>query len=126
MQPVPGLGDTKSSYDDVMDFYSFWFQFTSWREFSYLDEEDKDKVRPFALSSISKERTGGHWEGENREERRWIERQNKSERDRRRKEEAKRIRTLVHSPPLPSPNVSAATECGCLSRWTRPTRWTRG
>lgn len=25
------------------DFYNFWFDFSSWREFSYLDEEDKEK-----------------------------------------------------------------------------------
>ena len=52
------------------------YDFDSWREFSYLDEEEKEK-------------------GENREERRWIERQNKAARQTRKKEDAARIRLLV-------------------------------
>lgn len=52
------------------------YDFDSWREFSYLDEEEKEK-------------------GENREERRWIERQNKAARQSRKKEDAARIRLLV-------------------------------
>ncbi|GBP04969.1 DnaJ homolog subfamily C member 2 [Eumeta japonica] len=40
--------------EDVDRFYSFWYDFKSWREFSYLDEEDKEK-------------------GQDRDERRWIE-----------------------------------------------------
>jgi len=75
-QPVPGLGDKSSTIDQVNRFYNFWFEFDSWREFSYLDEEEKDK-------------------GENREERRWIELQNKSERKERKKEEMSRIRKMV-------------------------------
>lgn len=57
-------------------FYNFWYSFESWREYSYLDEEDKDK-------------------GQDREERRWIEKQNKAVRIKRKKEEMSRIRALV-------------------------------
>lgn len=57
-------------------FYSFWYSFESWREYSYLDEEDKDK-------------------GQDREERRWIDKQNKAVRIKRKKEEMSRIRALV-------------------------------
>lgn len=57
-------------------FYNFWYSFESWREYSYLDEEDKDK-------------------GQDREERRWIEKQNKAIRIKRKKEEMSRIRALV-------------------------------
>lgn len=32
-----------SSFEDVDIFYSFWYNFDSWREFSYLDEEEKEK-----------------------------------------------------------------------------------
>jgi DnaJ family protein C protein 2 len=42
----------------VEHFYDFWFNWRSWREFSYLDEEDKSKG-------------GDRWE------RREIEKQNK-------------------------------------------------
>uniref|UniRef100_F6UFA8 DnaJ homolog subfamily C member 2 n=1 Tax=Equus caballus TaxID=9796 RepID=F6UFA8_HORSE len=73
---VPKLGDMNSSFEDVDAFYSFWYNFDSWREFSYLDEEEKEKA-------------------ECRDERRWIEKQNKATRAQRKKEEMNRIRTLV-------------------------------
>uniref|UniRef100_A0A8C0D0S0 DnaJ homolog subfamily C member 2 n=1 Tax=Balaenoptera musculus TaxID=9771 RepID=A0A8C0D0S0_BALMU len=73
---VPKLGDRNSSFEDVDAFYSFWYNFDSWREFSYLDEEEKEKA-------------------ECRDERRWIEKQNRATRAQRKKEEMNRIRTLV-------------------------------
>ncbi|XP_065089223.1 dnaJ homolog subfamily C member 2 [Ochlerotatus camptorhynchus] len=73
---VPQLGDENTERSKVEDFYDFWYNFSSWREFSYLDEEDKDK-------------------GQDRDERRWIEKQNKAIRLQRKKEESARIRTLV-------------------------------
>lgn len=76
VQPVPQLGKDDCSIDEVNRFYGFWFEFDSWREFSYLDEEEKEK-------------------GENREERRWIELQNKSQRKEKKKEEMTRIRRFV-------------------------------
>ncbi|XP_037802477.1 dnaJ homolog subfamily C member 2-like [Penaeus monodon] len=72
----PLLGKPDDSKEKVDRFYSFWYDFESWREFSYLDEEEKEK-------------------GQDREERRWIEKQNKVERARRRKEEMARLRRLV-------------------------------
>uniref|UniRef100_A0A671YFK8 DnaJ homolog subfamily C member 2 n=1 Tax=Sparus aurata TaxID=8175 RepID=A0A671YFK8_SPAAU len=73
---VPKLGTMESSFEDVDNFYSFWYNFDSWREFSYLDEEEKEKA-------------------ECRDERRWIEKQNRASRAQRKKEEMNRIRTLV-------------------------------
>lgn len=73
---VPLLGDDSSDRAAVEKFYDFWYNFQSWREYSYQDEEDKDK-------------------GQDREERRWIEKQNKQIRVKRKKEESSRIRTLV-------------------------------
>ncbi|CAL1544236.1 unnamed protein product [Lymnaea stagnalis] len=73
---VPKLGDENTPFDEVNTFYSFWYEFDSWREFSYLDEEEKEK-------------------GENREERRWIEKQNKAARQKLKREEMVRLRQLV-------------------------------
>ncbi|XP_060574229.1 dnaJ homolog subfamily C member 2-like, partial [Ruditapes philippinarum] len=73
---VPDIGEESSSFEEVNRFYGFWYEFDSWREFSYLDEEEKEK-------------------GENRDERRWIEKQNKAARQKRKKEEMTRIRQLV-------------------------------
>uniref|UniRef100_A0A3P9MQM3 DnaJ homolog subfamily C member 2 n=1 Tax=Oryzias latipes TaxID=8090 RepID=A0A3P9MQM3_ORYLA len=73
---VPKLGSPDSSFEEVDNFYSFWYNFDSWREFSYLDEEEKEKA-------------------ECRDERRWIEKQNRASRAQRKKEEMNRIRTLV-------------------------------
>lgn len=73
---VPQLGNDSSSREHVENFYEYWYNFQSWREFSYLDEEDKEK-------------------GENRDERRWLDKQNKAARLQRKKAESIRIRHLV-------------------------------
>ncbi|CAB3219712.1 unnamed protein product [Arctia plantaginis] len=73
---VPLLGDENSSREQVERFYAFWYDFESWREFSYLDEEEKER-------------------GQDREERRWIEKQNKVARAKLKKEEMARLRSLV-------------------------------
>lgn len=41
-QPVPRLGGPILQREKVERFYSFWYDFESWREYSYLDEEDKE------------------------------------------------------------------------------------
>ncbi|KAM6984906.1 dnaJ homolog subfamily C member 2-like [Aplochiton taeniatus] len=73
---APKLGTMDSTFEEVDNFYSFWYNLDSWREFSYLDEEEKEKA-------------------ECRDERRWIEKQNRASRAQRKKEEMNRIRTLV-------------------------------
>lgn len=73
---VPYLGNDLSTREQVENFYDYWYNFQSWREFSYLDEEDKEK-------------------GENRDERRWLDRQNKAARQQRKKAESQRVRQLV-------------------------------
>ena len=86
-QPVPDLGDDKSDISYVNKFYNFWYNFESWREYSYLDEEEKEK-------------------GENREERRWMEKQNKAARAQRKKEEMQRIRQLVDNSYQSDPRIT--------------------
>ncbi|CAH1962831.1 unnamed protein product [Acanthoscelides obtectus] len=73
---VPQLGNADSSREAVENFYSFWYDFKSWREYSYEDEEDKDKCQ-------------------DRDERRYVDKLNKAERLRKKKEEMCRIRQLV-------------------------------
>ncbi|XP_012282256.1 dnaJ homolog subfamily C member 2 [Orussus abietinus] len=74
--PVPQLGGPGTPRDKVEKFYSFWYDFDSWREYSYIDEEDKES-------------------GQDRDTRKWIEKKNKAARAKRKKEEMTRIRTLV-------------------------------
>ncbi|KAJ1520255.1 hypothetical protein ONE63_004462 [Megalurothrips usitatus] len=87
-QPVPKLGSAESSRREVEKFYSFWYDFQSWRDFSYLDEEEKDS-------------------GMDREQRRWIDRQNKAMRVKRKKEEMVRVRSLVDLAYSMDPRVAA-------------------
>lgn len=75
-KPVPPLGDADTPRNKVERFYNFWYEFESWRDYSYHDEEDKES-------------------GSDRDMRRWIEKNNKAARAKRKKEEMSRIRTLV-------------------------------
>lgn len=85
-KPVPKLGNISATYKEVDRFYSFWYDFDTWREYSYLDEEEKEK-------------------GENRDERRWIEKQNKVARQKRKKEEMARLRQLIDNAYACDPRV---------------------
>ena len=75
-QPIPSLGDDKSSIKEVDSFYNFWYSFKSWREFPQADEFDLEQA-------------------ESRDHKRWMERQNAKLSEKARKEEYARIRTLV-------------------------------
>lgn len=73
---LPECGNAESSYDEVNDFYSAWYEFESWREFTYEKLEDLEKC-------------------EDRWERRGYQMQIKKENNKQRKEETRRIRKLV-------------------------------
>nr|QSD99771.1 MYB family transcription factor [Melilotus albus] len=75
-QPIPSLGDDKSSIKEVDSFYNFWYSFKSWREFPQADEFDLEQA-------------------DSRDHKRWMERQNAKLSEKARKEEYARIRTLV-------------------------------
>jgi len=70
------LGDANSSRREVENFYSYWYDFKSWRDFHWEDEEDPEQA-------------SDRWE------RRHIEKLNKVERGKKKKAETARIRKLV-------------------------------
>jgi DnaJ family protein C protein 2 len=75
-QPVPKLGNDKSTKQDVEEFYDFWYNFDSWRSFEYLDQDVPD-------------------DNESRDQRRHIERKNNNARKKNKTEDTARLRKLV-------------------------------
>ncbi|KAF9568869.1 hypothetical protein EC968_002803 [Mortierella alpina] len=73
---IPSIGTMDSSKKEVEAFYGFWYGFDSWRTFEYLDKEEGDGP-------------------ENRDEKRYMEKKNKAERAKLKKEDAARLRKLV-------------------------------
>ncbi|CAG8792809.1 8185_t:CDS:10 [Gigaspora margarita] len=79
--PVPMLGDINTTKSEVQAFYDFWYNFDSWRSFEYLDKEDTDNT-------------------DNRDDKRYIERKNKAERARYKKEDNIRLRKIIEDQAL--------------------------
>ncbi|KAL3474254.1 zuotin [Aspergillus californicus] len=75
-QPVPQLGDDNSTFEEVNNFYNFWYDFDSWRTFEYLDEDVPD-------------------DNENRDQKRHVEKKNANARRKRKTEDTARLRHLV-------------------------------
>lgn len=84
----PLLGEATTGFETVAQFYNFWFNFKSWRDFADADEYDLDDA--------------GF-----REERRWMERNNEKLRAKKRKAEATRISRLVELAHTHDPRVKA-------------------
>eukprot|EP00967_Tisochrysis_lutea_P132727 scaffold232114_cov27-Tisochrysis_lutea.AAC.2 len=84
---APLLGTDESPDEEVAQFYNFWFDFRSWRDFADADEYDPS-------------------DASFREEKRWMERQNDKLRQKRRKEEKQRIAKLVEVAYSLDPRVS--------------------
>lgn len=74
-EPVADIGHAYSPREDVEAFYVFWSQFESWRSFDYLDEDESDNP-------------------ENRADKRWMEKKNKANRQKRKNEDNARLRKL--------------------------------
>ncbi|KAF9513586.1 hypothetical protein BS47DRAFT_1344064 [Hydnum rufescens UP504] len=94
--PVPLLGTISDTKAEVEEFYDFWYNFDSWRSFEYHDKEvneGSDRYLPICLR--------GHWHFRmtvhvhSRDDKRFTEKKNKSERARRKKEDNTRLRSLV-------------------------------
>ncbi|GJP54431.1 hypothetical protein CLOM_g13516 [Closterium sp. NIES-68] len=83
---VPGLGDETTPVGEVDKFYDFWWGFKSWREFPNEDDYDVESA-------------------ENREHRRWMERQNAKLREKAKKEESARIRQLAENAYRQDPRI---------------------
>ncbi|CAA9990961.1 DNA-binding chaperone, putative [Plasmodium knowlesi strain H] len=75
-KPVPDIGDEHTDIKNVKYFYDFWYNFINWRDFSYQNEYNYE-------------------EAECREERRWMERENKKIQKKASKAENLRIIKLV-------------------------------
>jgi len=89
--PVPALGDASTPMEQVHKFYKFWMSFSSWRDFGLLCEHDLK-------------------EAEDREERRWMQRQNKNYAARVKKDEMQRISAFVQLAYDHDPRVKADKE----------------
>lgn len=87
----PLLGDAESDAEYVAKFYKFWFSATSWRDFALLTEHD-------------------YKEADDREERRWMQRQNKNIADRYKKDEKLRVSAFVQLAYDNDPRVAAMKE----------------
>lgn len=75
-QPVPAFGGADASKKEVEGFYDFWYNFDSWRSFEWHDKEVNEG-------------------SDSRDDKRFTEKKNKSERARRKKEDNVRLRTMV-------------------------------
>lgn len=75
-QPVVSIGGAQATKQEIEAFYSFWYGFDSWRSFEYLDKEANEGA-------------------DSRDEKRYAEKKNKSERERRKKEDRARVRALI-------------------------------
>ncbi|KAJ6577305.1 hypothetical protein B0H19DRAFT_930970 [Mycena capillaripes] len=76
IQPVPKLAVPTKLKTHVEAFYDFWYNFDSWRSFEWLDKEVNEG-------------------SDSRDDKRYTEKKNKSERARRKKEDIARVRGLV-------------------------------
>jgi DnaJ homolog subfamily C member 2 len=88
---VPKLGGPDDDDARVTAFYKFWFEFESWRDFSTLGEHDTSQA-------------------EYREEKRWMERQNKSVVAKAKKAEVTRVAELVTRAYAKDPRVKDMKE----------------
>jgi len=83
---LPPVGDDNSTMEQVDAFYNAWYEFESWREFTYEKLEDIERA-------------------DDAYERRWIQTQLNKENKGKRRDEVKRIRSLVDNAYASDPRV---------------------
>ncbi|KAI8605541.1 hypothetical protein EDD21DRAFT_440233 [Dissophora ornata] len=88
---IPSVGTMESTKEQVEAFYGFWYGFESWRTFEYMDKEEGDGP-------------------ENRDDKRYLEKKNKAERAKLKKEDASRLRKLVDTAFQLDPRMAAFKE----------------
>ena len=76
IKPVPTLGKEHAAIQEVDEFYKFWFNFKSWRDFSQYDDYDVE-------------------EAQDRYEARWMNSQNRKIRAEYERQERSRVNELV-------------------------------
>ncbi|KAL2314982.1 Zuotin [Schizosaccharomyces pombe] len=90
-QPVPSLGTIESTRAEVDNFYNFWYNFDSWRSFEYLDKDIPD-------------------DGESRDNKRFQEKKNRSERQKNKARDNARLRNLVDTALASDPRIKLFKE----------------
>ncbi|EWM25696.1 subfamily c member 2 protein [Nannochloropsis gaditana] len=94
-RPVPNLGREDSKIEDVYRFYDYWGRFESWRDFSLKAAEEND----FHVEAAG-----------SREEKRWMQKENDKLARAMKKEEYKRLATLVERARTADPRLKRAKE----------------
>lgn len=89
--PVAEFGGPDATKQEVEGFYDFWYNFDSWRSFEWHDKEVNEG-------------------SENRDDKRFTEKKNKSERARMKKEDNTRLRELVDSVLANDPRIKRIKE----------------
>lgn len=85
-QQLPSLGDENTKFADVENFYNKWTLYKSWRDFSFLDEHNLD-------------------DADNRDERRWMEKQNEKIKSQHKVDERKTLFKLIETSKQYDPRI---------------------
>ena len=96
-QPVPELGDASTPRAQVESFYNFWVGFESTRRFEWLDEEEPAGT-------------------ENRADKRWHEKKNKAQRDKRKRDDNSRLIRLTEQAMKRDPRMIRWKEADKLAK----------
>lgn len=96
-QPVPTLGDASTPRSQVEAFYSFWIGFESTRRFEWLDEEEAAGI-------------------ENRADKRWHEKKNKVQREKRKRDDNARLIRLTEQAMKRDPRMIRWKEADKLAK----------